>query len=190
MRPTDGAIDWVRGALQHAGIDPPLSPEQIRCFRVLCSWSAPYNLPLINDGWAGAINAFDSHDLGGDPFVADDGPPVRAPLNVTSSCVIARIHHELATFDAAHLTRLVVSAHVHAVRVSLSAEIYRATDRESYVSVWNPLAGEYVETDDHPTYSMPCLTIMLHPRDPKAEVLTRRHPTVADLAHYATEHAS
>lgn len=163
---TETKLTWIDRQLAYHGI-PPLAEPQRRCFTVLSSIAQPYNLPLIGAGWAGVKTGFDPiwHGI-------EDEPKELAPLRVTSTCVIARLRGELATFDGPELSVLVNAAHRLAVRVSLSAELYDLVDHDS----------TYVD-GTHPVYPSSCLRVLLHPRDTQGP-LTRRHPGLSTLAAY------
>jgi hypothetical protein len=158
--------DWVQ---RNTG--RTLNAEQARCVDTLCSFVRPYNLALINDGWRGAVDAGSSGD---DPWSDDDEPPFHAPVVFGAKYLVAHVRGDLATFDFPELTRLVLAAHRHAVRVGVSAQFYR-----------------YVSTDDEEvTGPAACLRLTLHAREHDGESGWERHPTLADLAEQALVTAS
>ena len=162
-----GNAAWVE---RNTGLT--LTADQRRCVDVLCSIARPYNLPLIDGGWRDVATT----DDGGWTDVGEDAPE-RPPVVIHPLFVIARLRSEMATYDGAELTRLVIAAHDAAVRVSIRTETYRQIDRDSFLSRWSDVQARWVETDEHPASDAPCLTVILHARQRDGS-LFERHPTI------------
>lgn len=163
------ATEWIEMATKRT-----LTEGQARCFTVLCAIGQPYNLPLIGEGWRGAV----TYKMG-EPR-DDDQLPELAPVQIAEWGVIARLQQGLATFDGAELTRLVLAAHKHAVRVELRSSLYLQVDRESYLSSYDFDRKEWVETDEHPSGPAACLEVMLHPRQREGSGMVR-HPSIEQV---------
>lgn len=188
-------VDWVQ---RSTGLT--LNSDQSRCVDVLCSFSQPYNLQLIGDGWrTAAVETWDESD--GDW----DAPPLLRPVSFGEKYLIVHLLGSLATFDFSELTRLVLAGHEHAVRAEISPQVYRWVDTdgdyvcECPVEVEDDQAADVDETaavravrseqradqlrslltehqdgcryGEHPTGPGACLRLALHARD------RERHPT-------------
>lgn len=169
--PLSWEADWVQRVTGHT-----LTPEVVRCIDALSSIQRPYNWVLIDNGWAGAVVRPPYED----PVDMDDLPPLRAPVELGTKYMIVRLMNSLSTYDFEDLTRLVVASHRHAVRVELSSEIYRSTDRDSYVTEF--VNGKWVETDEHPVYPGSCLRVQLNARQHDGARMFERHPNLEALA--------
>ena len=162
---TDENIRWI----EHA-IGRTLSADQARCFSVLCSIQRPYNLPLIRNGWSGTAEDDPDHDVDADEL------PELAPVVVGARSIVVRMHHSLGTFDGAELTRLVLAAHQHAVRVKVRTALYHAVDLDGSITRYDSTAGDWVDTGEHPSGPAACLELLLTPRQRDGD-LYQRHPT-------------
>lgn len=156
-------VRWVESATGWT-----LNEGQARAVDALCAIAAPYNLPLIGRGWEQAAHA---HDRDSDPDDIVELPPVE----LHDSFIIARLRGELATYDAADLTRLVLAAHDRAVRVSIRPELYLAVNYED--DLVELIRGEWTPTGEHPSAPAACLAVYLHPRQ-RGGSLFERHPTI------------
>lgn len=165
--------NWVQGA---TGI--VLTADAARCVDALSSIQRPYNWVLINNQWSGAVSRPPYHEP--DDF-GDDLPPLRAPVEIGPTWMIVRLMNGLSTYDFDDLTRLVVGAHRHAVRVEVGAETYRSIDYESYLSERDG-EGKWVETDEHPVYPAACMRVQLNARQHDGVRMYERHPDLAALA--------
>lgn len=159
--------DWYERNRKAAGDPVTLTDDQRRCFEVLAQCcSAPgaiYNLPT-------AAGFLDSVDLW------------------PNGAVSAIVHGELATFDFDALTRLVVAAHRHCVRVAVKAwRVHDGEDRRAK-AIADYLRAEYgydYEPDD-PAISAGVMEITLHPRQHDGEHGYDRHRSMADLSELLT----
>ena len=90
-----GSADWVKRNFR-----PEMNEAEARCVTTLCSLSAPYNLPFPagNAGWQKNVVWLHGRGLAADLFAS------------------------IATTDFNDLTRLVVAAHRHLVRVDISGK--------------------------------------------------------------------
>lgn len=103
-----------------------------------------------------------------------------------SGALSVLLHGELATFDADGLTRLVLAAHKHQVRVSVSAWVSHLDRRRARIVARD--VSEMAELDpplawDDPAVNDGLLLVRCTPRsEAEADRLMRPHPTYADLA--------
>lgn len=162
--------DWVQRNTDHT-----LTPDLARCVDTLSSIQRPYNWVLINDGWRGAVSW--PHP---EPDWDEDRAPLLPPVVFGESYMVVRVKSTLSTYDMSELTYLVLAAHRHAVRVELSAEVYRWIDTESYLSEY--VDGEWHETNEHPSGPGSCLRVALHARRHDGDRLSERHPNLEALA--------
>jgi hypothetical protein len=132
--------------------------DEARCLAVLTAIDRPYNLMLGSERW-------------------DD-------VEWLGHGIIVYLFGELSTFDWSNLTRVVVLAHRHAVRVAIRPAIRTQTDRDSFLSRRDE-KGMWV-TDEHPTYDVGALCVQLTARAHDAEHMFARHATVADLVDMCT----
>lgn len=160
--------DWVQRNTQKT-----LTPDLARCIDTLSSIQRPYNWVLINDGWQGAVSW--PHP---EPDWDEDRPPLLPPVVFGESYMVVRMKTTLATFDMSELTNLVLAAHQRAVRVEVSAEVYRWIDTESYLS--ELVKGKWVETNEHPSGPGACLRVALHARKREGRT-SERHPSIEDV---------
>lgn len=177
------AVAWVE---QNTG--RTLTEAQQRAIDVICRTDSPWNLPLINDGWASAteyklgtsVNPYDDD--------ADELEPTPA-VEFHPSFVVIRMRTTMSTYDCDRLTRLVLASHAKLVRTQISAGMYVAYDPDSYVTErridGNGDTG-WVETDQHPHSFQPCLEIQLNARQHDGR-LYERHPDADDLATLAQQ---
>lgn len=89
---------------------------------------------------------------------------------------------ELATFDFAELTRLVIRAHAHCVRVSIGPWLFQRDERRAR-AIARRVSGDYdyeIEHDD-PGVGVGVMQVMLTSRNPNSTVTYDRHPAPADL---------
>lgn len=161
--------DWVQRNTRKT-----LNADVARCIDALSSIQRPYNWQLINDGWQGAVS-WPHPESDWD----DDRPPLLPPVVFGDKYMIVRLRQTLATYDMSELTNLVLAAHKLAVRVEVSAEVYRWVDTESYVS--EMVKGKWVETNEHPSGPGACLRVALHARQREGRGW-ERHPDLEDLA--------
>lgn len=167
-----GALSWEADWVQR-NTSRTLTPEVHRCIDTLSSIQRPYNWQLINDGWRGAVVW--PHP---EPDWDEDRPPLLPPVVFGDSYMVVRMRTTLATFDMSELTNLVLAAHKRAVRVEVSAEVYRWIDYDSYVS--ERVKGEWVETSEHPFGPGACLRVQLNARQREGSGW-QRHPTIEDV---------
>lgn len=167
-------VQWV----QHA-TGRTLNPDVARCIDTLSSIQRPYNWVLINDGWQGAV-AWPHPE----PDWEEDRPPLLPPVVFGESYMVVRMKTSLATYDMSELTRLVLAAHERAVRVEVSAEVFRWVDTESYISEYAGLdvtgQPKWVETNEHPSGPGACLRVQLNARQRDGS-LYERHPSLDDV---------
>lgn len=160
--------DWVQRVTNRT-----LTPEVARCIDTLSSIQRPYNWSLIGDGWSGAVSWPYP-----EPDWDDDRPPLLPPVIFGDAYMVVRIRSSLATFDMSELTNLVLAAHKRAVRVEVSAEVYRWVDTESYVH--NYVNGKWVESNEHPSGPGACLRVQLNARQREGHNM-ERHPSIEDV---------
>lgn len=156
----------------HANTGVDITDDQARCLEVLASVQRLYNLNLIGGGW---------HDVRAgvtEEQFDDGGPPVLPAVVFGKTYVIVRIQEQLATYDGAELTRLVLAAHERAVRVGISAEQYRWVNKDEFIETWD--GEKWVDTDEHPSGTNVCLRVTLHARQREGN-LTERHPSIEDV---------
>lgn len=176
---TNPTVDWVERATRRT-----LTDEQRRAIDVICRTDRPHNLPLINDGWASAIDYNADNDHTEDLDI--DDPQDRAPtppVEFHPDFVIVRLRNSMSTFDCDRLTQLVVAAHTSLVRTEISAGLAVCVDTDSYISR-RTTDGDWVDTNEHPHYLQPCLEIRLSARQADGSGL-ERHPGHLDLAQLA-----
>ena len=92
------------------------------------------------------------------------------------------LRDELATFDFAELTRLVIRAHAHCVRVSIGPWLFHQ-DEQRAKAIAHQLSGDYgckTEHDD-PAVGVGVIQVMLTARDPSSTSTYDRHPDSAYL---------
>jgi len=152
--------DWIE-----SNTKLPLTDDQKRCFDVLCSWCAPYNLPLVGEGWHGLSLTDES-----------------APVFVRPQFVRVKMCGDFATYDFDNLTRLVLAAHAKAVRVNISADIHTEIDRDAWLQEYREGKDGwgFYDTDRHPEYETPCLAFMFHPKERDHDHAWGRHPTIEE----------
>lgn len=168
----DTELSWEAAWVQR-NTGKTINPDLARCIDTLSSIQRPYNWPLINDGWRGAVSW--PHP---EPDYDEDRPPLLPPVVFGVSYMVVRLTTSLATFDMSELTYLVLAAHKRAVRVEVSAEVYRCIDRESYLS--ELVGGEWIETNEHPSGPGACLRVQLNDRTREGRA-SERHPTLNDV---------
>lgn len=172
------SAEWVAGVTGRT-----LTEGQQRAVTVLATTAsngAIYNVPLIGS-WQDAAD----YNIDSEYWDDDDDlhlQQLTPPVEFHERFVIARLAGELATFDGSQLTRLVVAAHEHAVRVAVSARTVLVEDDQSFL--WEQKGSgnkaEWVETDRHPRYRQACLEVMLHPRQREGSTW-ERHPSIEQV---------
>lgn len=107
--------------------------------------------------------------------------------------LVIDIAGELATADGGELTRLVIAAHQHCVRVALYPKIVWRRDREAEchgcscpdVDGWpgeSCLANEECDCDCKELLEYPVMQMRLSARDPESSSIMSGHPTATHLA--------
>jgi len=174
VRTMSAASDWVERNVRctHPGFT--ITDDQARCVDVISSIdTGPHNVYTLG-GWG----------------------PANFPR---SGGVEVWLRHDLATYDSSQLTALVVAAHRHHVRVSVSAELMPAgladsasewldaseiDEAEAWLSAYTNGEIGHLDPDEFTGPTTTVLAVRLHPRH-AAELgdhLYRRHPSLADLA--------
>lgn len=159
---TTAPSDWLTHAMGLAGQGVELTDEQRRCVDALASVGALYNLPVPGRDHAAAFRL------------------LPRGLSVVTTT-------ELSSYDNDTLTRLVVAAHRHCVRVSISAylgHLDEDRDRALRAAVAADM-GEDPDGDVLDDIAITALEITLHARDRAGTHLFERHPSVEDLAAHA-----
>jgi hypothetical protein len=90
----DQDVQWLEANLSRGGAPVVLTDDQQRCVAVLASVWALHNLHMP--------------------------APHKESIRLHSRGLSVLIHSNLATYDGDHLTRLVIAAHQHRVRVQIS----------------------------------------------------------------------
>lgn len=178
MSSADVALSWEAGWVQRA-TGKEITPDLARCIDTLSAIQRPYNWNLIGQGW---------QDTATWPDVADqddlaDEPPVLNAVVFGKNYMVVRMRGTLSTYDFSELTNLVLAAHKRAVRVEVSAEMYRWVDTESYLSEYSTDKdgnGKWVETDKHPSGPGVCLRVLLSARQREGHRM-ERHPTIEQV---------
>lgn len=173
MTAATAALSWEADWVQR-NTGQTITPDLARCIDTLSSIQRPYNWVLINDGWQGAVSW--PHP---EPDCDEDRPPLLPPVVFGDKYMIVRMKQTLATFDMSELTNLVLAAHKRAVRVEVSAEVYRWIDTESFLSEY--VDGGWHETREHPSGPGACLRVALHARQREGSGW-ERHPDLEALA--------
>lgn len=145
---TPRELDAIRWVERNRNGGKPLSDGQARCALTLCSIAAPYNLQA-HDRW-----------------------------RIDPWGIRVRYFGDIATFDFDEVTRLVVAAHEHCVRVQFSpGKTVKPLPRYCLDG-----SDRYLDDDRR---GGPTFNITTHWRDVGATSGYRRHPTLGDLAERA-----
>lgn len=163
------AADWLERNLAAAGQPVTLSEGQRRCATVLGAVTAPsglYNLPTP----CGVVDAIGLWTDGMDVLLFD----------------------QLATYDRPELTRLVVAAHEHCVRVAISPWRFHTDERRARLVhewAWCEAGEEVPEFDPEVPPPVSALVLSLTARVPGAESWHDRHPSASDLIALVSDRA-
>lgn len=163
------AVRWVE-----SNTGRTLTEGQARAVQVLAvaaSNGQIYNVPLIGS-WCD--HADYSHEWD-DPDRDLHDRPLTPPIVFHPDFVIAHLRSNLSTFDGDALTRLVLAAHQHAVRVDVAAIAAVTEDSDGDL-----LDADGEPTGLHPRYEQPVVQVMLHPRKREGSRY-ERHPTIHDV---------
>jgi hypothetical protein len=147
--------EWLERNLKAAGKPRSLTDDESRCVEVLASIARLYNL--------------------------------HTPLSITESIEFSGgglsvlVSSELATYDDSALTRLVLAAHEHAVRVAIAPWLPHL-DEERASIIAADFFAEHGWVLDH-DHIHGIMEIRLSPRSPGVtDQCWDGHPTLADLA--------
>lgn len=165
-------VRWLEHALSVAGRPTTLDDDQARCVEVLTSIARIYNLVVPGGNVADAVSF---HPKG---------------LSIVLAC-------DLASYDGAELTSLVLAAHEHHVRVALSpwrahldetrAARIRAHLRADLAD--HGFDGSDLDSFDADPLAVDAMVLHLHARTPDGDRLFERHPGLEALAATATRRA-
>jgi len=146
--------DWLERNLAAAGRPRTLSDDERRCVEVMASIARLHNLhtPL----------------------------PITEAIDFGGGAVSVLLHGELATYDGGALTRLVLAAHEHAVRVAISpwaSHLDETRAKAIAAEVWEE-HGIEIDWEAIPGV----LVVLLSPREPGVtDQCWDGHPTLSDL---------
>jgi hypothetical protein len=119
-------------------------------------------------------------------------------VNIQGQVVSVLVNNEIATFDGDTMTRLVLAAHKHHVRVAVSGWRPRWDDEfdRSVVDLmrasveYEPQPDPWVSCEDFPPEVYGVMEIMVTPRTPPPGRLFARHPGIPELVSRAFKVAS
>lgn len=159
MVTTTTNAEWLETTMSRDGDYIEFTPSQARCVDVLASLGPLYNLVVPGRCLADAVRL---HHRGFSILISSD----------------------LSTFDDDSLTRLVVAAHRHTVRVGVAPwrphlDTNRAGAVRARIAADLAADGIDVDVDD---VCVDALELTFHARTPGASHLFERHPGTADLA--------